>query len=79
MRYTCALCGKPTTPAAMIGTMAVGPKCARKAGLTSKKLPKGSAVRILTPARKPKAGTPYTLDLFDHEPDATLAPQRTEP
>lgn len=61
----CALCGRPTVPAVMIGPMAVGPKCASRAGLTPNKAKKGSRVVFL---RKPKASPAArqgTRDLFD--------------
>lgn len=59
----CCLCGKPTEPFAFIGAMAVGPRCARKANLTTKKATKGSAVRIVKPAKREPG--PQTMDLFD--------------
>jgi len=48
----------------MIGTMAVGPKCARKANLLELKQRKGSRVVILK--RKRKEEGPETRDLFDN-------------
>lgn len=38
MKYRCAFCGKPTEPYVLIGSEAVGPKCAKRAGLTRKTL-----------------------------------------
>jgi len=63
MRLICCLCGRPTTPAAMIGSMAVGPKCARKANLLDPKQRKGSVVIL---KRKRKEEGPETRDLFDN-------------
>ena len=66
LKAKCALCGRPTVPYAMIGSMAVGPKCAARAGLLKGKLPKGSSVRFV--AQKPagpRSREPETLDLFD--------------
>lgn len=65
LKAKCALCGRPTVPYAMIGNMAVGPKCAARAGLLKGKLPKGSSVRFVAP--KPsgqRSREPETLDLF---------------
>ena len=57
----CALCKRPTQPAAYIGHLVVGPKCARKAGLMGPKMPRG--VRLAKPNKiKP---CPETLDLFE--------------
>jgi hypothetical protein len=63
MRMRCALCGKPTEPYAFIGAMAVGPKCAKKAGFTPAKIRKGALIRFTMP-KKREAG-PETIDLFD--------------
>lgn len=38
MIYRCAFCGKTTKPYVLIGNEAVGPTCARRAGLTKKSL-----------------------------------------
>jgi hypothetical protein len=62
MRLTCCLCGRPTEPAAMIGNMAVGPKCARRAGLFVPKR-KGSVIIL---KRKRKEEGPETIDMFDN-------------
>lgn len=60
MKLTCALCGRPTEPAAMIGNMAIGPKCAQKAGLLKPR--KGSKIVIF---KRVKEEGPQTMDLFD--------------
>lgn len=65
IKAKCALCGRPTVPYALIGNMAVGPKCAARAGLQKGKVPKGSSVRFV--AQKHTAARsrePETLDLF---------------
>jgi hypothetical protein len=57
----CCLCKRQTVPAAFIGPMAVGPRCARKAGLLGPKAPKG--VRLAKPNKvKPCS---ETRDLFE--------------
>jgi hypothetical protein len=63
VKSICALCGRPTKPAVLIGNEAIGPKCARNAGLLSMKTPKGSRVKFLTHHLKSAKG-PRTLDLF---------------
>lgn len=64
MKPICALCGKPTVPAAMIGNEAIGPKCAKRAGLLPGKLPRGTRVRIIKAKAGPRRGEPFTPDLF---------------
>ena len=63
MKPICAMCGRPTRPFVMIGREAIGPRCARKAGLTPTKAPKGSRLKFVRekPVREP---VPETLDLF---------------
>lgn len=62
---TCAFCGRQTTPYVMIGANAVGPTCARKAGLTKAKLPKASMIRVVgRKPSQPRASVPETMDLF---------------
>ena len=72
MKLRCALCGKPTEPFAFVGAMAVGPKCAKRAGLISTKTRKGSSLRLAKPTRR-GAETP---DLFDNleDDDGTSLP-----
>ena len=63
MKSICALCGRATEPAVMIGQEAIGPKCARRAGLLGSKAPKGGRVRVL--GRRPaRSDGPQTMDLF---------------
>ena len=75
-RYTCAICGRRTTPFVFIGTEAIGPKCAQRAGLTPAKTGKARGHRLSfakMPVRR-EAG-PQTLDLFEaltKEEDGTL-------
>lgn len=64
MKYRCAFCGRITEPAVMIGAEAVGPTCARRAGLLGKKAPKGSAVRIVSYKPKPTEAH-ETIDMFE--------------
>lgn len=69
MRPICAMCGRPTTPFVLIGREAIGPKCAKKAGLTPTRAPKGSRLHFVKykPVREI---VPENLDLFeDHEID----------
>lgn len=47
MKSICALCGRPTRPALMIGAEAIGPKCAAKMGFTKAKAPKGSRIKFI--------------------------------
>ena len=61
----CAFCGRPTVPYAMIGNMAIGPKCAARAGLLKGKLPKGSSVQFVKNGRSSKKETGKTIDLFE--------------
>lgn len=63
----CAMCGRPTTPYAYIGAEAIGPKCARRAGLVKGKTAKGSRIRFADPGPKtPRERIPVTMDLFDN-------------
>lgn len=62
MRLKCCLCGKLTIPAAMVGSLAVGPSCARKAGLLQSKPRKVSSIVILKRKVKDDCGT---MDLFE--------------
>jgi hypothetical protein len=64
MKMTCALCGRPTEPAVMIGNEAIGPKCARKSGLMGVKIRAAGRVRILG-RRTVKEEGPQTMDLFE--------------
>lgn len=65
LKAKCALCGRPTVPFAMIGNMAVGPKCAARAGLLKGKLPKGASVRFVGQSQPgSRIREPETLDLF---------------
>ena len=61
----CALCGKPLlNPTVMIGREAIGPKCARKAGLTKVAKKTGSRVLFFGRVRN-ESRDPQTGDLFD--------------
>lgn len=63
MRLTCCLCERLTIPAAFIGAMAVGPRCAARSNLLQSKSRKGSSIVILK--RKHKREECETMDLFD--------------
>ena len=69
----CALCGRPLLQAAvMIGREGIGPKCAKKAGLTA--LAKKTGSRVLRIGRRPSAERkrmPETMDLFEDERQVT--------
>ncbi len=64
MRLICAMCGRKTVPFVMIGQEAIGPQCARKAGLTPTKARRGGYVRFMRQKAKPVP----QLDLFDQPP-----------
>lgn len=59
MMYKCALCGRKTTPFAFIGDMAVGPKCAKRAGLTT------SRARVSIVKQKRAKPDDSQIDLFE--------------
>ena len=58
----CVLCGRETRPAVMLADKAVGPKCARKAGLIERAKKQQGSVRLVNAPRRP--ADPETLDLF---------------
>lgn len=70
----CALCGKPLlNPAVMIGREPIGPKCAKKAGLT--KLARKTGSKIIRMGRQRKeARDGQTLDLFADLSGAEIKP-----
>ena len=61
----CVLCGRTTKPAVMLGTHAVGPRCAKKAGLIERARRGQGQVRLFNAPRRP--ADPKTLDLFATE------------
>ena len=63
MRPRCCFCNRPTEPFLMIGDRAVGPKCARRAGLLPDKMPKSTGIRFLKITYKTKSS--QNLDLFE--------------
>lgn len=65
MKLTCALCGRDTEPAVMIGNRAIGPKCAAKAGLLPVKPSKHKA------KKQSAQSDGDTLDLFDNHVKST--------
>lgn len=64
MRPICAMCGKPTKPYVLIGREAIGPKCAKRAGLTPMKAPKGSRLTFVKAKPSKRQQAQETLDLF---------------
>lgn len=64
MRSICALCGRRTMPFVFIGQEPIGPKCAKRAGLTKMKVIKGSRMRFAAIHRSQKPKPSDTLDLF---------------
>ena len=58
----CILCGRRTKPAVMLADKAVGPKCAKKAGLLERARRNQGQVRLFTALRRP--ADPKTLELF---------------
>lgn len=64
LRPICAMCGKPTKPYVLIGREAIGPKCAARAGLTRRKVPKGSRVKFVAPKPGDRQKAQQTLELF---------------
>lgn len=50
----------------MIGTQAVGPTCARRAGLLGKKPAKGSSIRIVSYKAAARAVEHETIDMFEN-------------
>ncbi|MEN6536668.1 MAG: hypothetical protein ABFD89_23635 [Bryobacteraceae bacterium] len=67
--WSCAICGRSTAkPAVLIGSEAIGPTCARRAGLiqAAKKSGKTSRVQLFSRAAAPREDT-RTRDLFETE------------
>ena len=65
--WSCAICGRSTAkPAVLIGSEAIGPTCARRAGLiqTAKKVGKASRVQLFARSTA-KRGDMRTRDLFE--------------
>lgn len=61
----CAICGRPTLkPAVLLGAEAIGPTCARRAGLTAIKPRAGSRMVLPRHQRRPSERG-ETLDLFE--------------
>jgi len=65
MRTICALCGRKTMPAVYIGNEAIGPKCAKRAGLLVTKITKGSRLRFMGRYSNQNRD-PKTIDMFDN-------------
>jgi len=67
MKPICILCGRKTEPAVMLADKAVGPRCARKAGLLERAKKRQGAVRLFEAVRR-AAADPKTMDLFEVNP-----------
>lgn len=68
MKLYCALCGRPMDQAAvLIGTLPVGPTCARKAGLMPLAQRKTGLVIPVLRRKLVKPQHPQTPDLFEEE------------
>lgn len=65
MMLHCALCGRATLhPAVMIGTLPVGPKCAKRAGLLPLAQKRVGLVKSLGRQGYARKADAQTLDLF---------------
>jgi hypothetical protein len=67
VKLRCALCGRDTLPFAFIGALAIGPKCAKRAGIVPTKARKGSSVRFAKPVKRARGA--QTIDMFDNLED----------
>lgn len=67
MKPRCCLCGRPVlNPAALIGGLPVGPKCARRAGLLA--AARKRIGRLSVPSVKYRRPEPHeNLNLFDED------------
>ena len=66
MKLHCALCGRPMNQAAvLIGTMGVGPTCARKAGLIELSKRKSGLVFPVAGRKSTPKDDRRTMDLFE--------------
>ena len=67
MKPRCALCDRPMlNPAVLIGTLPVGPKCAKRAGLLE--LARKRIGRLSLPSVKYRRNEPQeNLNLFDED------------
>lgn len=65
MTYRCALCGRSmSAPSVTVGQMAIGPTCARKAGLIELGRKRSGFVRLFT-SMTPRREDEKTMDLFE--------------
>lgn len=61
----CAFCNRPMLQAAvMIGSLPIGPTCARKAGLLELARKKAGVLRLARPTAVARRTDPETLDLL---------------
>lgn len=66
MKLYCALCGRPMDQAAvLIGSMPVGPTCAKRAGLMTFAKRKSGLVFPVVRRHIEKPNQPKTMDLFE--------------
>lgn len=71
MKPRCVFCNRPTEPFVMIGSEAVGPKCAKKQGLMPDKIQSSPRIRFLK--YRPSKPDSQNLDLFYDDHNASLA------
>jgi hypothetical protein len=45
-RWTCLLCGRATVPAVTLGDRAIGPRCAKRMGLTQQAAKRNPRIRF---------------------------------
>lgn len=64
MKLTCAICGRKTVPFVFVGSEAIGPRCAAKAGFTPAKKTRGGRLRFAN-AKPAREVGPHTMDLFE--------------
>jgi hypothetical protein len=62
-RWTCLLCGRATVPAVTVGDRVVGPKCAKRMGLTQAAAKRNPRIRFHKP--KPQPANAEQAELFE--------------
>lgn len=65
MKLTCAICGRKTEPFVFVGSEAIGPRCAAKAGFTRDKKSRGGRLSFAANYKPRREPGPYTRDLFE--------------
>jgi len=66
-RWTCLLCGRATVPAVTIGDRVVGPRCAKRMGLTQQAAKKNPRIRVLA-RQSPQKEDAAQAELFEDCP-----------